>query len=541
MAAREYSIAEKGNTILEFANGQANDLPSLRFRVSSHILAEVSPLFAQIFSGPQPSSNCPPVMLPEMPLSHTTLQRKDVDIQVYKMPQMELNNHDALAILLNAAHLRPERVPREIDFATFVSVAEVCVRYRCTSPLELQVEYQWLPQWLHMLGDKNSDGFLLISYAFGLRRIFTRMSKTIILTARDEADIENRKEWPQLVRNKILAVRAAKLLQLREYCARAIREYLTPAVPRRISQPKIIMPRRFTLLTRCPKRSQLCDASNLGWLTLFLNRLQIFPDILQPQMSSTLAEMPRRSIEELCDCLRLVTAPPGGHGGVCDFVPAFRRGIDDIFNGVSGLTLRDVTGLNGWALSKHAGPTESRYDNLSKEQPRDFPGLRFPEKQSVGLTVQIAYQILLRIDDPDDLFAAAMINRTFFEASKQLLSGASPVDRYRQDTYLKLVGACDLADRRLSQGVNSPVAAPVNIRTSSYAEAEDARGSLLERPWSSPAEQSTFVRIETVVPLVEKNEKFLSSDMLLGGVKMSLGFSDKHLRGEQDQELRRIT
>ncbi|RDW62165.1 hypothetical protein BP6252_11598 [Coleophoma cylindrospora] len=539
MATQEYAIAEKGNAILEFANGQPNDVPALRFRVSSYILAEVSPLFAQIFSGPLPSSDCPPELLPEMPPSPTILRRDGTEIKLYKMPQLELNSHDALAILLNAAHLRHQKVPREIDFETFVSVADVCVRYRCTSPLELQVEYQWLPEWLHMLGDKNSDGFLLISYAFGLRRIFSRMSKTIILTARDEASIKSRHEWPQSVRNKILAVRAAKLLQLREYCVRVTREYLASPTPERISQSKIIMPRRFTMSTRCPKKSQLCDASNLGWLMLFFNRLQIFPDTLQPQLSSNLTEMPQRSLEELCDCLRLFTAPPGGHGGVCDFGPAFRRGIDDIFNGVSGLTLRDVTGLNGWALSKHAGPTESRYDDLSRELPREHPVLTVPKKQSLTLTVEIALQILLRIDEPDDIFAAAMINKTFFEASKQLVDPSSAIDRYRQSTYLKLIGAWDLADRRLPQGISNQVDTQVVLRTCSQAE-EESRETVPELTGSTPAMPSSLPRTETDVFELERSEKFLASDMLRDQGKISSESSEKHLREEQDHELRQI-
>src|SRR5271154_6679718 len=32
--------------------------------------------------------------------------------------------------------------------------------------------------------------------------------------------------------------------------------------------------------------------------------------------------------------------------------PSFRCAINDIYNSITGLTLRDVTGIDGWALSK---------------------------------------------------------------------------------------------------------------------------------------------------------------------------------------------
>lgn len=268
MAIREYVIAKNGDTILEFANAASEIHPVLRFRVSSHLLAEASPYFSQALSqNQQGKGNSLDSMkdFPPPPSPHTC--RDGMEVKVYRMPQIELNNHESLTILLHAAHMHNQKVPREIDFPVFVSIAEVCLRYRCTSPLELQVEYQWLPQWMHMAGDECPDGLLLISYAFGLRGIFTRMSKTAILNAVDEEQIQSKDLWPQTVRDKINAIRSAKLAQIHECCTNAIEEYFKPPqedTERKASVGSLVL----TTMPRCPRGSHLCDATNLGWLML---------------------------------------------------------------------------------------------------------------------------------------------------------------------------------------------------------------------------------------------------------------------------------
>ena len=39
--------------------------------------------------------------------------------------------------------------------------------------------------------------------------------------------------------------------------------------------------------------------------------------------------------------------------GVCDYASAFRSAINDVYNSVPGLTLFEVAGRHGWALSRH--------------------------------------------------------------------------------------------------------------------------------------------------------------------------------------------
>ncbi|KAG9230156.1 hypothetical protein BJ875DRAFT_385770, partial [Amylocarpus encephaloides] len=363
---QEHVIAKNGDAILEFGNKGREGYPMLRFRVSSHLLAESSPLFAQMLLPQQPGTIPPADMenqLPEPPGRHVC--KDAMEVKVYRMPQIELNCHDALGILLHAAHMHNTKVPRQIEFPVFVSIAETCLRYRCTSPLELQVEYQWLPQWIHMANDESPDGLLLIGFAFGLRKIFTQMSKTAILNAVDEDEIQSKEIWPQAIKDKIKAIRAAKLAQIHECCTKAIEEYFRPpstTIDRRTSVGSL----ELTTSPRCPKGQHLCDATNLGWLMLVYNELRVLPSLMNKVGFQNLPKSPRRSLKGLLDCLRLMPSAPQVHEGVCDYAPAFRSTIDRIYNSISGLTLKDITGQDGWALSKHAGPDQQPEDKLQE-------------------------------------------------------------------------------------------------------------------------------------------------------------------------------
>lgn len=418
MSIREYVIAANGDTILEFANLTSGVHPILRFRVFSRFLAEASPLFSQMFSLSPPGRNAPLDMLADLPPPPTTHTCKDgMEVKVYKMPQIESNENEALTLLLHAAHMHRQKVPREIEFSTFVSIAEVCLRYRCTSPIELQVEYQWLPQWVHMTGDEYRDGLLVISYAFGDRSLFTKITKDVILSAVDDAEIDCKKHWPLAVREKIMAVKAAKIAQIQTCCTSAIEEYFRPPVEdfdRQTSVGSLAL----TTIPRCPKRSHICDATNLGWLMLVFNELRVLPNVMQNVgfHNLRLYMSPKRSLKELTDCLRLMPSAPSTHGGVCDYAPAFRNAINDIYNSVVGLTLWDVSGRSGWALSKHAGDDDEQ-DELPPDQHEllaAVPSEEISRSSTISSNEVVCLQILLCLDDIDDLNAAAMINKGFY-------------------------------------------------------------------------------------------------------------------------------
>ena len=552
MAIREYVIAKNGDTILEFANAASEVHPILRFRVSSHLLAEASPYFSQALPSTQQGkdSSLDANDLPPSPSRHTC--KDGMEVKVFRMPQLELNNHEALTILLHAAHMHNQKVPREIDFPVFVSIAEVCLRYRCTSPLELQVEYQWLPQWMHMAGDDSPDGFLLISYAFGLRGIFTRMSKTVILNAADEEQIRSKEIWPQPIRDKIIGIRSAKLAQIHDCCTKAIEEYFgAPAedTERKATVGSLIL----STVPRCPRGSHLCDATNLGWLMLVYNELRVLPSIMKNIGFHDLPKSPRRSIKELVDCLRLMPSAPQVHSGVCDYAPAFRSAINDIYNSIQGLTLKDVSGKSGWALSKHAE------EDLSPE----VHELPVPdaddgqETQTVSSHEAICLRILSHIEDEDDLSSAAMIDKGFYGAYKRNeatllknimkavrrrtmsmvtidLATPSPIniDSSKNGETSKYLKSDNIAAMQLDLYGVSPPGSPTG-ENEPQMSAEEAH-KILWPDASPPVSVQSVVRVHAPE---ERNEKYLMGDVAHMEDKARVQDDTKHLRDEKDAAL----
>ncbi|KAJ6446983.1 arthropod defensin domain-containing protein [Purpureocillium lavendulum] len=435
----EYPIAPRGDAILEFANitPESNGSePVLRFRVSSYMLAETSPIFARMFSGHSGSLYLHEAgdindQLPPPPAQY--IFKDGSEAKLYRMPQYEVNHLRAMETLMHAAHMHNEQVPREVSFEQFVAIAECCMRYKSTSPLELVVEHRWLPQWMHKGADDMPDGLLVISYAFGSRQLFTRMSKSAILNLVDEKDLQS-KPWPQKIKDRVWAVRCAKVAQVYASCTSTIQEYLRPPTrtpeddPEPLSQADLRLtinmpaapPKHAASLTstpRCPKGNHGCDAVNLGWMMLVYNEMDLLPQIMRPSVLGHLpqTETQPRSLAQMVDILRRMPSPasPIHQGGVCDPGPSFRTAIADIYNSVTGLTLHDVSGKShGWALSKHrmSDPqvlVTSGLGRMAAPDDSHTVTAEFPD------TVRL--RILQALDDVDDLHAAALTNRGFYD------------------------------------------------------------------------------------------------------------------------------
>jgi len=155
---------------------------------------------------------------------------------------------------------------------------------------------------------------------------------------------------------------------------------------------------------------------------LMFNELQLLQDIVGRSSFPDLPNTPRRSLKELVDCIRSVSSPPGVHSGVCDYAASFRSDTDDIYNSVTGLTLFDVSGKNGWALSKHAGSTEDRCDDVARDriEPESPLEYQYVHKSVVAMSNEdISFRILSHLHDFDDLISAAMVDKTFYRAYKQ--------------------------------------------------------------------------------------------------------------------------
>ncbi|GKT42511.1 uncharacterized protein ColSpa_02692 [Colletotrichum spaethianum] len=465
---KEHHVSPRGDAILEFANIGAESMPILRFRVSSFLLAETSPIFERTFTehrhmeihdDEDVTDQLPPPPTPYICDDGT-------EAKLYRMPHAEHDSEQALTILLHAAHMHNDKVPREVSFEQFVAIAEVCLRYRCTSPLELFVEHRWLPQWIHKGSEDMPGGMLLISYSFGFRQLFMRMSKTAILNLVNEEELQS-KPWPQKIKDKIWAVRGAKMAQVYACCVNTVQEYLrpplkaveqddAPSLPTVLSLPQLrtrspspglsaetstlSQPSVFSSPPRCPKGSHWCDATNLGWLMLVYRELQLLSTIMKPTVLGNLTnpqQAPHRSLAQLVDLLRTIASPPQvlHKGGVCDPTPQFRAAINDIYNSVSGLTLYDISrNAHGWGLSRH----RSKQPQAVLQKGLKHPG-KEREAKSV-LTDAIRLRVLRSIDSVDDLHTAAMISREFYQTfqENELLLMRKFVKAHRRMTLMKL-------------------------------------------------------------------------------------------------------
>lgn len=478
---REIDISGRGDAILEFSvalGGMPDDswprdtqAPcKASFRVSSHILSETSPVFAQLFSGRGRETNARGAF----PRPRPGVARDGTRVNVYRMSPLLPGEIRPLQILLYAAHMHSDKVPREIGFDHFVAIAKLCLRFQCTAPLELVVEMCWLSEWVHKGVEAMPDGFLLISYAFGSRGLFTRMTKSAILNIVDEADLEAR-PWPPEVKEKLWAVRQAKMEQIYACCVGTIQEYLRP--PKQpipvsnvahgraksifeadeeeseglsLSTPpaQTVSQSLFPYLSssspsdpsfptrtpRCPKGRHDCDAANLGYFMMVLAELQLLPIVLNSgalaqtlgsPMGTAAGAVPTRSLSQLVKVLQRIPSPPNAihKGGVCDPMQAFRNAVIDIYNSLSGITLYDVTGKHGYALSKRQETTPQRLGGLqsrfSFSGPTKIPSAINGDMTDVGMPEGVALGILRALDTPRDVRAVAMASRRFYETYKR--------------------------------------------------------------------------------------------------------------------------
>lgn len=205
---------------------------------------------------------------------------------------------------------------------------------------------------------------------------------------------------------------------------------------------------------RCPRGDRICDAQNLGWLMKRLGELGMLPAILQSSTLPCLTPPKTQSLLDMINSLSLITSPPQRHGGICDFTPAFRAAIRDIYESVTGLTLSDVSGKSGgWALSKNRSSRHSAQSQINggaceqlfkiaqqryatEEDRRHHRHYHHHDYRRSPILLLGAsggndgdyhdrdrdrdrddvclFKILSLLDDPRDLRAAAMINRRFY-------------------------------------------------------------------------------------------------------------------------------
>jgi len=269
---------------------------------------------------------------------------------------------------------------------------------------------------------------------------------------------------------------------------------------------------------------------------------------------------------------------PQVHSGVCDYAPAFRSAINDIYNSIQGLTLKDVSGKSGWALSKHA-----EEDFMSPE----IHELPVPDDDENGSPTMssheaICLRILSHLDEEEDLINAAMIDKGFYGAYKRneaalLRNVMKAVRRRTLSTVTSEVASTVRRDLGFTRTANlsvssremgpssyrrpdsfhstettdlynvsppySPVS-PFSPSATQHAPIRQPVQSPPEPPMSAeeahrilyPEDEAT-VSISSEKRPAEENEKFLMGDVMHIENKAMLQEDMKHLRDEKDAAL----
>jgi hypothetical protein len=246
---------------------------------------------------------------------------------------------------------------------------------------------------------------------------------------------------------------------------------------------------------------------------------------------------------------------PQVHSGMCDYAVAFRSDINDISNSVSGLTLGDVSGINGWALSKHAGPIEESPPDIIELEASPLESM---EGSAIAMSNEdISLRILSHLDDLDDLNSAAMIDKTFYQAYKRneatLLKNVMRAEKRRtvlqidQCVRLALRPQSNLHDRPSNEATLLALKEPSNrtktilddlydvSRPNSYVKTENITVEEAQKILWPDELESTMINSQALH--AAPNEKSLAGDITLVENKTRIMVDEKHLRDEKDQAL----
>jgi hypothetical protein len=316
---------------------------------------------------------------------------------------------------------------------------------------------------------------------------------------------------------------------------------------------------------------------------LVFNELGILPVVMDTVNRQYPFVKSNKSIVALVNSLWRMPSAPQVHSGICDYAPNFRSAINDIYNSITGLTLEDITGIKGWALSKR-DDVRNRFSNATLQEVFELPATieqKEPDPDP-GATAEetISLKILSHLEDLQDLHAAAMINKAFYAAYKkhELTLMKSLVKKHRrtlsskpstdgekvretlqdkyylsspnEDPYLLRPAESHTKARpsRLLQSRNqdddlygtTPPATPSNTYaepTLSSAEVEEILWPIEDASGNGTASFREMLNGDIPKLDPESNAKFLSGDVV--HVTKSLVIEGrKHLRDDQDRTLR---
>ncbi|KAI9803607.1 MAG: hypothetical protein M1825_001950 [Sarcosagium campestre] len=380
----ELVIAQNGDLVIDMAS-----TPSARFRVSSQVLTQASPFFDYVLNPYHPgelSTRGPPP--PD--LEANIPRKKPVRMSDTSLTVMHLTMHPDMTIqsfttFLYAAHLRNDKVPRNIEFQEFVDIAVTCHVYKCTAPVEMWVELVWLPSWRDHVAGKGYEDFLFISYVFGLHSLFEIYSKSLVLKLRGKNWPEPSRKLPQEVWRVFRDMRARKLKEILDCCRDTMHTYLPPPGSRPVSlaqddsaggivELKNADALRLQRPTRCVQGSHECDATNLGILMMVMNEVGILLAVLDEKKEEHFTYWEINSLSQILSklCAAPSAASPQICSRACDYAPSFRNQMCAIYNSVKGPTVRET---NARFANRHALDATA-VGGPAADEPRRFSGPR---------------------------------------------------------------------------------------------------------------------------------------------------------------------
>jgi hypothetical protein len=87
---------------------------------------------------------------------------------------------DALLLILRIAHLQFREIPEKIGFTELLNVAVICDKYDMA-----EIVQPWLSRWKDRLKysatEKGYEGWLFISWTFGLPKIYEQVAQNLVL------------------------------------------------------------------------------------------------------------------------------------------------------------------------------------------------------------------------------------------------------------------------------------------------------------------------------------------------------------------------
>ncbi|EWY92513.1 hypothetical protein FOYG_06061 [Fusarium oxysporum NRRL 32931] len=145
-----------------------------RFRVSSHHLTAVSPMFRSMLKGPWKESAAP-----NAATSSDSSDQTPAAPAIREISATDWNIH-ALITVLNIIHGRHNEVPRQVSIKFIVDVAVIVNYYECAESVTLAAELWRAGVTVPETYGKKSIMLLFVSWVFSWTKMFSSMAHLVL-------------------------------------------------------------------------------------------------------------------------------------------------------------------------------------------------------------------------------------------------------------------------------------------------------------------------------------------------------------------------